>query len=83
MFLGALTLAFGGVPKERFDPCILTISGCNGHTTKAPTTTASNVQGSDNKQIYAKLVSQLKYIIIDKTFHELNLRKTWKTWTLN
>ena len=60
IFFGALTLAFGGVPKERFDPCLLTISGCNEHTTKTPTTTASNVLGPDNGQINAKLVPSFK-----------------------
>ena len=57
IFFEALTLAFGGVPKQRIDPCLLTISGCNGHTTA--TTTASNVQGPENGQINAKLVPSL------------------------
>ena len=60
IFFGALTLAFGGVLNKRFDPCLLTISGCNEHTTKAPTTTAPNVLGPDNGQINAKLVPSFK-----------------------
>ena len=53
MFLGIVALAFGGVPKDRFDPCLLTVFGCNTpSTTMAPITKAP-----ENHQIKAKLVS--------------------------
>ena len=53
MFLGLVALAFGGVPNDRFDPCLLTVFGCKtSSTTKAPITKAP-----ENQQIKAKLVS--------------------------
>ena len=56
IFLGIVALAFGGVPKDRFDPCLLTVVGCNTpSTTKAP-----NTKASENLQIKAKLVSNQK-----------------------
>ena len=53
MFLELFALAFGGVPKHRFDPCLLTVFGCKtSSTTKAPVPKAP-----ENHQIKAKLVS--------------------------
>ena len=56
MFLGLVALAFGGVPKDRFDPCLLTVFGCKtSSNTKAPITKAP-----ENQQIKTKLVSYKK-----------------------
>ena len=65
VLFGSLTFAFGGVPKDRIDPCAF-FGICNdGKTTKAttkmPTTMAPPTASPDLTKIKIELVHKLTF----------------------
>ena len=72
VLIASLTFAFGGVPKDRYDPCAF-FGICNDGkttkaTTKAPTTMAPATASPDLAKIKVELVSK-------KHFHHKNFKK--------
>ena len=77
VLIASLTFAFGGVPKDRYDPCAF-FGICNdGKTTKAttkapttmaPATPAPTTGSPDLAKIKVELVSK-------KHFHHKNFKK--------
>ena len=62
VLIASLTFAFGGVPKDRIDPCAF-FGICNDGkttkaTTKAPTTMAPATASPDLAKIKVELVSE-------------------------
>ena len=62
VLIASLTFAFGGVPKDRYDPCAF-FGICNDGkttkaTTKAPTTMAPATASPDLAKIKVELVSE-------------------------
>ena len=62
VLIASLTFAFGGVPKDRYDPCAF-FGICNDGkttkaTTKAPTTMAPAPASPDLTKIKVELVSK-------------------------
>ena len=64
LLFAIFALGFGGVPKDRFNPCFLTVSGCKDSTSKTPSTTTEASKGKrfhGNDEIKSKLVNSKAY----------------------
>ena len=61
LFFTVFTLGFCGVPRDRFNPCFLTVSGCKDSTLNAPSSTTEVPKGKGfhqgNDDIKSKLVN--------------------------
>ena len=62
VFLVSLALVSGGVPKDRFDPCIFI--DCSKFSTKAPTTPSTTTTVAPKSEDIGKFQSQLVAITV-------------------